>query len=253
MTILYIVVEETGEYSHFNRENKVFFTDEKAARAYCELQEELYIGARIDDVCRGSASYVVEECTEGGDASELDDTIYVVVKDDSYEYHCVKENVIYYNSYEGAKAYISSQKGKFVIDKVQIGPVVLDIEISTARESRLKKEAEIEAQWKIKREQLRVEELMKKQEEKRELMDNVNTFLDWWESGVKGDTFFNEKKAAKFRSIRKDMVHYMSFADDARVKDWCARNQDLFGDNKDIVNEEPFVPYNGWSASLISQ
>ena len=252
MTVLYIVIEETGEYSHYNRENKAFFKEEKAARAYCELQEELYMGARIDDVCRGSASYVVEECAEG-DSSELGDTIYVVVKDDSFEYHCVKENVIYFNRYEDAVAYSSSHEGKFIIDNVAVGPSVVESEITAARESRLQKEAEIEEKWNIERERLRVEELKKRQEDQRELTNEVHRFVDWWENGVKGDAFFNEKKTAMFRSVHKDLIHYMSFANDARIKEWYAKNQHLFENNKEVDTESQFVSYNGWSDSLMSQ
>jgi hypothetical protein len=53
---------------------------------------------------------------------------------------------------------------------------------------------------------------------------NVYVFIDWWNAGGNGDPFFEDKKTARLREVKKDLQGYLLRSADDKVLSWMREN-----------------------------
>lgn len=71
-------------------------------------------------------------------------------------------------------------------------------------------------------------ELQRKRAETEIQRIHVYTFIDWWNAGSGGDAFFEEKKTARFRDVKKDLQGYLLSTADDKVLSWMRQNNISF-------------------------
>lgn len=68
----------------------------------------------------------------------------------------------------------------------------------------------------------------RKRDEMEKLRMDVYSFIDWWDAGVGGDQWFEEKKVARFREYKRSIQAYLLNTVDDKVLDWARRNNISF-------------------------